>query len=200
LIRYDLSKNEPLQSVVLIDSNGDFEEAYEPVSDDLLKRYLETRSKTAYKSPLNAWNSKKVLDTLNPFKANISDPEYLPTNAFNLLEKLKTNFPKHRLLVSDFHYLPDTIAGIDAPVVQARHKSIMVPCSTYMVKPGLFDIFFPTNFKLLGMVYKELNGRESLILSHSEFLNKYGDKKSTTTRNGENPMLSYYENVSFFLS
>jgi hypothetical protein len=113
--------------------------------------------------------------------------------------------------MSDFHYLPDTIEGIDAPVVQTRYQRKMVPCSTYLVDPGYFDIFFPTNFELMANIYAQLElkhrpnskskAKTLFITSHKDFLaNNSQVLHYTQTVSGENPMLEYYENVSFLTS
>lgn len=161
---------------------------------------------------------------------------------------LRDKFPRHRLLLSDFSSLPDTIPGYNAPVVQTRVNNVMVPCETYLVHQGYFDIFFPTNFALLRDLYECVVGgddethdsgvrasplgnlasptrsgstffssegrrkviegvisssglavgeRQSSVYTHREFLEKYADLDATTLRNGENPMLDFYQNVKF---
>lgn len=89
-----------------------------------------------------------------PFAPNLSSAEYIPTRLLNLVQTLRTYFPRHRLLLSDFSSLPDTIPGINAPVVQTRFQNLTVPCSTLLVKQGYFDIFFPTNFDRLHDMYE----------------------------------------------
>jgi len=163
---------------------------------------------------------------------------------------LRQHFPRHRLLLSDFSSLPDTIPGVNSPVVQTRYQNTTVPCSTLFVQPGYFDIFFPTNFERLRDMYehvlslpdpaldptrvspmsgngsalslgsnffssyhpsdrrKPLDGvisasglpvgeRKSNVFTHAEFLETYADLDKTKLRNGENPMLEYYQNVKF---
>ncbi|KAF8836737.1 DUF185-domain-containing protein [Paxillus ammoniavirescens] len=39
--------------------------------------------------------------------------------------------------------------------------------------------------------------RKSSVFSHAEFLETYGDLEKTRLRNGENPMVGFYENVKF---
>jgi hypothetical protein len=124
----------------------------------------------------------------------------------------------------------------------------MVPCSTYLVQPGYFDIFFPTDFELLRDMYRFVmstppsrdlephGGRPSplgttasslrlgssffssassrstsnsnfpradgergraKVFTHKEFMEMYADVQATTLRNGENPMLDFYQNVKF---
>jgi hypothetical protein len=77
----------------------------------------------------------------------------------SLLEILSQQFPLHRLLLTDFSSLPDTIEGYNAPVVQTRLKNTMVPCSTLAVHPGYFDIFFPTCFENLRDMYEMILSR-----------------------------------------
>jgi hypothetical protein len=74
----------------------------------------------------------------------------------SLLRTLRTHFPRHRLLLSDFSSLPDAIPGVNAPVVQARVRGSAVACSTLFVRPGLFDIFFPTHFNRLRDMYEHV--------------------------------------------
>ncbi|KAI8353490.1 S-adenosyl-L-methionine-dependent methyltransferase [Mortierella sp. GBAus27b] len=133
-------------------------------------------------------------------------PEFIPTRLLVLLEILKSHFPHHRLVLSDFFTLPEAIPGTDAPVVQTRYQGTMVPCSTYMVMPGMFDIFFPTNFELLRDMYQQvcrpaLGMEKSVkVQTQKQFLERYGDLEKTRTYSGENPMLMYYENNKMFLS
>jgi len=89
-----------------------------------------------------------------PFAPNLSPAEYVPTRLLNLLQTLRTHFPRHRLLLSDFSSLPDTIPGVNSPVVQTRFRNITVPCTTLLVKQGYFDIFFPTDFERLRDMYE----------------------------------------------
>ncbi|KAI9032556.1 S-adenosyl-L-methionine-dependent methyltransferase [Phycomyces nitens] len=208
LIRYDINTLEPRQALVSTDANGEYTEIYEPVGQDsLISRYMAVRDEVGYRSPVL---SRKIWNTLlknMPLAPNLSAPEFIPTKLFMLLETLKTHFPQHQLVLSDFSSLPDAVEGIDAPVVQTRYKGTMVPCSTYMVQPGWFDIFFPTNFELLRDMYLRVcrgtgagNDKGVRVLTHREFCERYGDVERTTTRSGENPMLMYYENMKMILT
>jgi len=96
--------------------------------------------------------------------------------------------------------LPDAIEGEQAPVVQTRYKQTMIPCSTYLVQPGWFDIFFPTNFEKLARLYERICGKQGQIFSQRSFLQNWAQLDATKTRSGENPMLSFYENMKFFVS
>ncbi|KAJ3047899.1 hypothetical protein HK097_011068, partial [Rhizophlyctis rosea] len=158
LIRYSHTTTPPtpVQAIVLTDEDGEYTEAYEPITDPLLNRYLHTRSLTPYPPKLLSprLQTLQKLRTYLPLAPNLSPPEYLPTMCFRLFEKLRDKFPRHRLIISDFSELTETVEGIDAPVVQTRYKGTMVPCSTYLVQPGWFDIFFPTDFEVMKAVYE----------------------------------------------
>ncbi|KAF9291453.1 hypothetical protein BGZ68_003873 [Mortierella alpina] len=206
LIRYDTVTEEPLQGMVSIDEEGDYTEIYTPVSDPLIQKYLSIRKQTGYRPPVLGRRFLRRLRNRLPFAPNMTGPEFIPTKLLLFLETLKNHFPKHRLLLSDFYTLPEAIKGTDAPVVQTRYSGTMVPCSTYMVMPGMFDIFFPTNFELLRDMYQQVC-RPTLgmdkgvkVQTQKEFLERYGDLERTRTYSGENPMLMYYENNKMFLS
>ncbi|KAI7870649.1 S-adenosyl-L-methionine-dependent methyltransferase [Spinellus fusiger] len=208
LIRHDLHTLEPYQGIVSTDASGDYTEVYEPVGQDsLIARYLEARKAAGYRSPVLSRRLWHALLRQSPLAPNLTAPEFIPTKLFLWLEILKTHFPQHQLVLSDFSSLPDAVEGIDAPVVQTRYKGTMVPCSTYMVQPGWFDIFFPTNFELLRDLYVQVcrgsgtgNDRDVRVLTHREFCERYGDIERTTTQSGENPMLMYYENMKMILT
>lgn len=57
-----------------------------------------------------------------PFAPNLTKPEFIPTRQLQLLEVLRDKFPNHRVLMSDFDTLPDTVHGVNAPVVQTRYQ------------------------------------------------------------------------------
>lgn len=199
---------QPFQALVSIDDKGNYSEIYEPVgSDALISRYLALRKSTMYRTPvLNHHLLQRIINML-PFSPNLSAPEFIPTKLLLLLETLNKRFPKHRLVLSDFSSLPNSIEGVDAPVVQTRYKGTMVPCSTYMVQPGWFDIFFPTNWELLRDMYLSIcrgsragNDKSVKVLTHKDFCTRYGEIERTKTQSGENPMLMYYQNVKMLLT
>ncbi|KAJ3042928.1 hypothetical protein HDV00_006235 [Rhizophlyctis rosea] len=210
LVRYDFSTTPPtaVQGIVLIDEDGDYQEAYEPITDPLLLRYLSLRTETSHPPKLltpphsTLWRLRQTL----PFAPKLTDPQFLPTQCFRLFEILRDYFPKHQLIISDFSSLPDAIEGVDAPVVQTRYRGNMIPCSTYLVIPGWFDIFFPTDFEVTRGVYEAVvNGdgkgeKKAEVVSQQDFLTKYADLEKTKTKSGENPMLAFYQNMKFLLS
>lgn len=155
---------EPYQGVITIDSEGDFDTLYTPVTDPLVREFLDLRRQLSHPLPVNRLlQSSETLRKLYlslPFAPNLSTEEYIPTRMLSLLRTLRNHFPRHRLLLSDFSSLPDSIPGINAPVVQTRFRNITVPCSTLHVRQGYFDIFFPTNFERLRDMYE-------YIISHN---------------------------------
>lgn len=163
VIRYNLDTLDPYQEVTAIDKFGDFEELYEPLTDPLILRFCEYRRRAGHMSPLltPAVRSRTLRSLRNilPFAPNMSPPEFVPTRLLTFLEILREKFPLHRLLLSDFSSLPDTIPGHNAPVVQTMYQGTMVPCSTFKVQPGYFDIFFPTSFGLLRDMYEHVMSR-----------------------------------------
>lgn len=210
VIRYDPQTGQPLQGVVVIDENGEFEETYTPSMDEVPRRYLELREKVGYSQlpfehPQNTPSFlRKLVHTL-PYTGQLTSREFIPTAMLSLLDVLSEYFPHHHLILSDFDTLPNAIPGYMAPVVQTRYQKAMVPCTTYLVQQGYFDIFFPTNFAELRKMYESLcptyfGTRRTVVVSHRDFIEKWGDLEQTTTRSGENPMRDYYENVKMLIS
>ncbi|CZT04444.1 uncharacterized protein RCO7_09993 [Rhynchosporium graminicola] len=198
-IRYDPVTEEPLQGTVLIDSKGEFYEFYVPNIDPVASRFLRVRhAATGGRYPLPLHQSKilRKLRNVVPFTPNLSDPEYIPTRLMQFFDILGTYFPGHRLVTSDFHDLPDTIKGINAPVVQTRYRRRTVPVTTPLVHQGYFDILFPTDFNVMEMMYRAITGKLTRVLSHEEFLRRWAYVEETETKNGENPLLTWYKNAS----
>jgi hypothetical protein len=155
---------EPYQGIITIDENGDFGTHYTRVSDPLISSFLNLRQQLSHPPPipklLLASETARSVYTSLPFAPNLSAPEYIPTRLLSLMFILRKHFPRHRLLLSDFSSLPDTVQpGVNTPVVQTRYQNTTVPCSTLLVKQGFFDIFFPTNFDRLRDMYEDILGR-----------------------------------------
>jgi len=130
------------------------------VDDPLITSFLELRDQLRHPLPISRiFQSTPFARRLYrnlPFAANMSKEEYIPTRLLSLLRTLRNHFPRHRLLLSDFSSLSDTIPGVNAPVVQTRVQNVMVPCETLLVHQGAFDIFFPTNFERLTDMYEHI--------------------------------------------
>lgn len=137
-IRYDPVTEEPMQGTVLIDTKGDFYDFYVPQIDPVASRFLRVRHAATcgqYPHPLSQNRIMRKLRATIPFAPNLSDPEYIPTRLMQFFDILGKYFPAHKLLTSDFHELPDTIRGVNAPVVQTRYQRRTVPVTTPFVSP-----------------------------------------------------------------
>ncbi|GAA5895953.1 type II protein arginine methyltransferase [Sporobolomyces salmoneus] len=190
VIRYTTDTHEPVQCTISIDASGDYNELYSPVDDPLIARYLSLRSKLLSTSssresralnPLLASSPllRKIYSSM-PFAPNLTQPEFIPTRQLQLLEVLRDKFPNHRVLMSDFDKLPDAVAGVNAPVVQTRYQGETVPCTTYLVQPGFFDIFFPTDFEALREMY-------TLVMSQPRKLSS----SSSSSKSESTPTLNH---------
>ena len=198
-IRYNPQTEVPLQGSVLIDNDGEFFEFYERQLDPVAARYLRIRdaaSRSSFPTPVSGSRLLRKLRHALPLAPNMTKPEYIPTRLMQFFDVLHHYFPAHRLVVADFNHLPDTIPGVNAPVVQTRYQRRNVQVSTPYVHQGFFDIFFPTNFEVMEDVYRAITGKLTRVSSHSAFLRSWAYVEDTQTRNGENPMLSWYKNAS----
>lgn len=176
LVRYDIRTLEPYQGLVAIDADGEFIPYYTRITDPLVASFLSLRQRLKRQPPL-PWYLRtsllrRVYSTL-PFAPNLSPPEYIPTRQLSLLRLLRTHFPRHRLLLTDFSSLPDAVPGANAPVVQTNVRGTMVPCKTIFVRQGYFDILFPTAFEQLRDMYECIieqpvgTGGDPFNLSHA---------------------------------
>ncbi|KAI1115692.1 S-adenosyl-L-methionine-dependent methyltransferase [Nemania sp. NC0429] len=203
VVRYDLRTEEPLQGTVLVDDIGDFYEFYEPVLDPVAARYLRVRhAATAgrYPAPYGSSRLLRALGRRMPFAPNLSEPEYIPTRLMQFFDIVEKYFPAHLLLTSDFNTLPDTIKGLNSPVVQTRYQRTTVPVTTPLVHQGYFDILFPTDFRIMEAVYGAITGRLTRVMSHEDFMRSWAYLDDTRTRSGENPLLTWYKNASVMVT
>jgi len=167
MIRYDLRTLEPYQGLVTVDAHGEFSTYFTRVTDPLIASFLALRRRLSHPPPiprlLKLSSKFRTFYSNLPFAPNLSPPEYIPTRLLTLLRTLRKYFPRHRLLLSDFSSLSETVPGVNAPVVQTRVRGTTVPCSTLLVKQGYFDIMFPTDFDRLRDMYEhELSQPSSL--------------------------------------
>ena len=219
-IRYNPVTEEPLQGIVLIDNNGEFYDFYSSRIDPVASRFLRVRNAACsqpFNHPLRGSKLWRGLKYNLPFAPNLTEPEYIPTRLMQFFDVLHKYFPLHRLLTSDFHSLPDTIKGMNAPVVQTRYKRRVVPVSTpfvsfsihasttcylqtltdiFKVQQGYFDILFPTDFAVMEDIYRAITGKLTRVASHEDFLRRWAYVEDTQTKSGENPLLSWYRNAS----
>ena len=132
-IRYDPFTEEPLQGTVLVDNAGDFYEFYTKQIDPVASRFLRVRDAACsrpFDHPLRGSRFIRKFKSRLPFAPNLTLPEYIPTRLMQFFDVLRDYFPKHELLTSDFHALPDSVKGFNAPVVQTRYQRRVVPVTT----------------------------------------------------------------------
>lgn len=137
-IRYDPYTEEPLQGTVLIDNSGDFFEFHTRQIDPEAARFLRVRDAACsrpFNHPLGGSRFLRNLKSRLSRSADLTIPEYIPTRLMHFFDVLRDYFPKHELLISDFHALPDAVKGINAPVVQTRYQRRVVPVTTPYVSP-----------------------------------------------------------------
>ncbi|KAK4940156.1 hypothetical protein LTR10_019691 [Elasticomyces elasticus] len=198
-IRYDPETDEPLQGSVLIDEDGEFFDFYDRNLDPVALRYLRIRevaARSLYFTPISQPKFIRRLRHSLPLAPNLTKPEYIPTRLMQFFDVLHKYFPAHRLVLSDFNYLPDAVPGINAPVVQTRYQRRNVQVTTPYVQQGYFDIFFPTDFAMMEDIYRAITGKLTKVSSHKSFMENWSYVEETQVRNGENPMLSWYANAS----
>ncbi|KKF95780.1 hypothetical protein CFO_g1907 [Ceratocystis platani] len=202
-VRYDDETEQPMQAIVLIDGDGDFYEFYSPMLDPLVSKFFRIRQSATggvYPRPYSRSKLVRHLQSYIPLRPNLSDPEYVPTQLMEFFEILEKYFPRHRLVSSDFHSLPDAVKGLNAPVVQTRFERMMVPVTTPLVHQGYFDILFPTDFQVMESMYRAMTGKFTRVSTHEDFMRRWAYVEDTETRSGENPMLDYYQNASFIVT
>ncbi|CAN8100934.1 unnamed protein product [Discula destructiva] len=218
VLRYDLTTEQPLQGTVLIDDEGDFYETFAPVTDPTIARFLRLRhiaTEGVYPLPYCS-RAGRGLPKQEPWPARVarrvreglrrsgggglSEPEFIPTRLMAFFEVLERSFPNHQLVTSDFHSLPDAIPGLNAPIVQTRYQRRPVPVSTPLVHQGYFDIMFPTDFVTMETIYRSITGKLSRVWSHEDFMRNWAYVEDCETRNGENPLLSWYQNASVMMT
>jgi len=198
VIRYDYNTELAQQSGVLIDTDGEFCEYYNTQLDPLAARFLRVRQAAArrpFVTPLTSRIPRAIRNSV-PFRSKFTTPEYIPTRLMQFFDILRDYFPAHRLLASDFATLPDAVPGLNAPVVQTRYKRRTVPVSTPFVYQGYFDIFFPTDFNVIEDIYRAITGKLTRVNTHQDFMERWAYIEDTETRNGENPLLTWYKNAS----
>ena len=146
-IRYDVLSERPLQGHVLVDGDGDFYEFYVHELDPVAARFFRVRQAATagrHPKPYPSNSLLRHLSTRMPFRGNLSDPEFIPTRLMQFFDVLEKYFPAHRLLTSDFDFLPQSVKGMNAPVVQTRYHRKMVPVTTPLVSSPPLQKRFPS--------------------------------------------------------
>jgi len=175
-----------------------------PLSDELILRTgFHWQKKKGYRDPEPWWTPKNVVHSLtnalraiHPQGRNVL---YVPTTAQLFLEVLQDCFPNHRLLVSDFDFLPRASEGQNGPLLQSYYPEAIYHCITAAPLYNC-DIIFPTDFSTLLHAYETISERTANIQTHRQFLTDYGYRKDTELQDGYNPMLENYANIRYLTS
>lgn len=219
MIRYDLDHLKPHQGYVCVDEKRNYSEIFEPIGDDsTISRYMALRKKvgskhTTHTSQQIIWQKIKQMINLSSSSSSphhvdgYTHAEYIPTKLLQFMEKLNDYFPRHRLILTDYSSLHNTIEGVNAPLVQTAYKGLMVPCATYLLPPGWYDIVFPANFELLRDMYlltcrgsKAGNEKNVKVVKYDDFLERYGDIEKSASKKGAPMRLMHQPNVKVFLT
>ena len=214
-IKYDSATGELLEGIVLTNDSAPFSAVpsrnwleFRPVRDRLLLELVNVLDAVGHVSPsLTGHSLGRALERYSPIPyLNPKGCEFVPTTAFKLLKTLTARFPRHSALFVDFHALPDRIPfGHNAPVVQTVYRGETVACSTFLLRRGYFDIFFSTNFALIGKIHGSLSPERRCTFTqrHGDFLRHHAsvaEVGATSTKSGYNPMLHDFENVSVYVN
>jgi len=136
--------------------------------------------------------------------SNLNFIIYLPTGSYNLIQLIENHLPQHEVLFADFSYIQTNNHGFNGPLIQITEGNKTIEKSTYLEDVGKCDIFFPTNFDNLKLLYSHIlkkNGKVERIniLTTKEFMKKYADIRSTKTKMMYNPLLEDFVNTKFFI-
>ena len=183
----------------------EFEEFYEPLQDPVIKSVFELYQSIPAppRTSLFSFESLELLFTRKLSPANDGQVVYLPTTLYLSFLALKNTISDPFFFLSDFHSLPrqDSLVGVNAPIVASKSLTgIDVDHTSYLIPAGKADIFFPTNFLLTAKIHEQIFSKSSSILTHADFVRNYCDLKETETRNGYNPLLEDYQNMTVFVS
>ena len=188
------------------DIPGKFYFEFKPLKDPLILSTLN------FISDHKSFKANSIESLLRKtFKLHNFIPEYIyprscffiPTGCYKLLGRLKTLFPKADIVISDFDKLPNTIPNFNnAPVVQTVYKEETINCTILLVKPGLCDIFFPTDFLLLSKMIKYFwpDTNSIQVMKQEKYMRLHANLQKTRTQNGFNPMVDTFKNVSLLIS
>mmetsp|Transcript_12533 Transcript_12533/g.19933 ORF Transcript_12533/g.19933 Transcript_12533/m.19933 type:complete len:503 (-) Transcript_12533:75-1583(-) len=232
-IFFDSKSGETFQTHVVSDPTGHpypYVEQLHPVKDPYIVRLANILSSIpedisrggSYSTPSTSqgggigmleWARMAIDDMFEIFIPR--NEAFLPSVCSMSMESIARCLPKHRIILADFAYLPDTISpALNSPVVsqkiveseQMRGRSR--DFDTYLIPQGQADIFFPTDFYFLEQMYKDVMSRArpdspgvtvAGSLTHGAFFEAYADLPRLTTSNGDIPLLQDYSNMHVFV-
>ena len=176
-----------------------------PVQDALILQCFEAWNHIELlKSISNSGVSASMLRMLRSVMgAAVGESIFLPTGALKLFRALHAALPNHRLIAADFDHLPETVIdGRGAPLVATTKDGTTIDHGTYLVQPGVADIFFPSDFELLKILYTQTTGRDALHMKSQAFFEVWGsiEKEERRCKDGYDPLIQDYSNTAFLLS
>ncbi|KAL3660719.1 hypothetical protein V7S43_014122 [Phytophthora oleae] len=188
----------------------ELEEAMRPVKDMLIRQTLryfgcELPLRVSYNNNSGlAQRVRRMLGKDDP----VLNSAFIPTGAMQLLNTLRTAFPRHHLISADFDSLPapnldekspvkaiehplsttatssGTLFASNAPLVASKVTGVTKDHDTYLVQGGIADIFFATDFDRLKKAYCSALQRqpdEVSVVKSSAFLKEFADVQKTKT-------------------
>ena len=184
---------------VVTDASGAMREESRPLADPVLRRCLDILGAALFdpaqrsaRDVVQAWLGR----ALRLGDGN-TDVAYVPTAAMQLLERIAAVAPAPAAVVlADFDALPHALPGRLGPTVQRRVSGSTVTSDTYLVPPGTCDIMFPTDFNLLRLLHQHALGCGSTVWKQRDFMRAHALHDGARTRDGFNPLLDDYANVS----
>jgi hypothetical protein len=186
------------------DKQAKYSEVFVPAEDPLIIEVVNALDSVGYGWPSTKPRLYNMFSEIWPLTLFEFDQpwksEFIPTGPYRFMKQLTRFFPKHHFLMTDFDALPEAIEGHGGPTVQTRYEGDTVSCTTYLLQRGLFDIFFPLKFPVLGSLYSHLSGNKFQLFKHREFCQENANVLKTKTKSGYNPMLDDFENVSFLVT
>eukprot|EP00742_Colponemidia_sp_Colp-10_P001435 GILJ01001544.1.p1 GENE.GILJ01001544.1~~GILJ01001544.1.p1 ORF type:complete len:412 (+),score=59.00 GILJ01001544.1:95-1330(+) len=173
-----------------------------PVQDNLIKDCLTLFEQRHHNAP----EASSFFSRIDPrlwFGKEKETCVFLPTACLQFVRALHKNIPQHKLIFADFDELPTTgINGRNAPIVSRKgaKPEETFDYDTYLVPRGSADIFFPTDFELLKLMYQNVTGRPALVVKSKDFMQNFALVHRTSTMNGYNPLLEEFPNTSILIS
>ncbi|KAL4150924.1 hypothetical protein PRNP1_010313 [Phytophthora ramorum] len=220
------------ETIIKIDADEEdqvLQESMRPVKDMLIRQTLryfgcELPLRVSYNNKTGlAQRVRRMLGKDDP----VLHSAFVPTGAMQLLNTLRSAFPKHHLIAADFDSLPapnlddnspvkaiehplsptatssGTLFAGNAPLVASKVTGVTKDHDTYLVQGGIADIFFATDFDKLKKAYCSALQRqpdEVSVVKSADFLKEFADVQKTKTITRYNPLLEDYSNTSFILS
>ena len=203
---------------------GELEEQYRPLGEDalILECFKAWNQLTQPGSSITTNKPGNILKSMWNAYANLllndnddsdmmthgrqrGERVFLPTGALQLLKTISAQRPNHTLVLIDFDQLPDVqMKGYNAPIVSSTIGGEAKDYGHYLgVVPGTADIFFPTDFDLLSLLYKQssTNSSSSRHAKCSDFFSMWQHTSSSPTKlmTGYNPMIQDYSNTTIFI-